>query len=149
LTEAGWLVATVEQRKSFPDRKQTACPLCGHRPLIEIKGDLFGCFDLVAEHPQLQERAYVQVTSYANHAARRNKILASMETKLLLLAGARVVIHSWRKDEDRGRWVLRAEEITLRDFRQAFNYPSDVKGLREIRRREKLPDLPLGASLPF
>ena len=149
LTEEGWLVWTVEQHKSFPDKKQEPCLHCGHQPLVEIKLDLFGCFDLIAEHPLYKERLYVQVTSYTNHATRRNKVLSTFETKLLLMAGARVKIHSWRKDERLNRWVIREEEIKLRDFAQAPHYPNSVREMREIRRRAKAPDLPPGATLRF
>ena len=149
LTDQGWLVSTVEQKKRFPDRKKGPCPQCGHQPMIEVSVDLWNCFDLIAEHPFLKQRLYVQVTSASNHATRRNKVLSSFEANLLLLAGARIVIHSWRKDEKLNRWVARYEEITLKDFAQAPHYPVTVREMREIRRRAKAPDLPPGATLKF
>lgn len=152
LAEEGYLVATVESRKSFPPKdkaKRVPCRACGHQPLIDIKVDLWNCFDLIAEHPQKQERLYVQVTSGAHHAERRNKILASFEAKLVLMAGARILVHSWKKDESINRWTIREEEITLKDFRQAFAYPNTVKELLEIRRKAKKPDLPPGTTLEF
>ncbi len=137
LADEGYLVATVESIKRFPPKdpaKRVPCRACGHAPLVEIKVDLWNCFDLIAEHPQKQERIYVQVTSAANHATRRNKVLSSFEAKLVLLAG---------------RWTIREEEITLKHFQQAFAYPNTVKALQEIRRKAKKPDLPPGTSLPF
>ncbi len=152
LADEGYLVATVESIKRFPPKdpaKRVPCRACGHAPLVEIKVDLWNCFDLIAEHPQKQERIYVQVTSAANHATRRNKVLSSFEAKLVLLAGARIMIHSWKKDERLNRWTIREEEITLKHFQQAFAYPNTVKALQEIRRKAKKPDLPPGTSLPF
>jgi hypothetical protein len=149
LTEEGYLVATVEGKKRFPAKGKGPCRTCGHQPLVEISVDLWNCFDLIAEHPQKRERIYVQVTSHTNHATRRNKILASFEAKLVLLAGARILVHSWRKDERLNRWTIREEEITLKDFQQAPHYPSTVAQLMEIRRRAKKPDLPPGTTLEF
>ena len=149
LTEQGFLVATVEARKSFPDKKKQACRVCGHQPLIEVRTDLFGCFDLLAVHPLTQEVAFVQVTSYEHHSARRNKVLASFETKLVLLAGCKVWIHSWRKDERLNRWVIREEALSLKHFAQAPHYPSTVRQMLEIRRKAKAPDLPVGSTLPL
>ena len=149
LTNEGWLVSTVEQQKSFPDKKKGPCEYCHHQPMVEIRVDLWNAFDLIAEHPLYKERMYIQVTEASNHSHRRNKVLASFEAKLVLLAGARVKIHSWRKDERLNRWVVREEEITLRDFAQAPHYPNSVREMREIRRRAKAPDLPPGATLRF
>ena len=149
LQDQGYLIATVEARKSFPDKKKSACRVCGHQPMIDIKADLFNAFDILAVHPEKKEFAFVQVTSAANHSTRKNKILASMEAKLVLLAGAKIWVHSWRKDEDLNRWVVREEEITLKDYAQAPHYPNNVKQLLEIRRRAKAPDLPPGSTLPL
>ncbi len=149
LTEQGFLVSTVEGLRRFPDKKRSACQACGHQPLIELKTDMWGIFDLVAEHPQKRERVYVQVTgdSGGNHAKRRNAILGSFEAKLVLLAGAKILVQSWRKDTRINRYVLREEEIRLQDFKQAFGYPNTVAELVEIRRKEKKPDLPSGSTL--
>jgi hypothetical protein len=152
LTQEGYLVATVESKKRFPPKdpaKRVPCRTCGHQQLIEISIDLLGFADILAIHPQKREFVLVQATSAANHATRRNKILASFEAKLVLLAGARILVHSWRKDERLNRWTIREEEITLKDFQQAPHYPSTVAQLMEIRRRAKKPDLPPGATLEF
>jgi hypothetical protein len=149
LAARGYLVATVESKKRFPDKKKHACPTCGHTPMIEVSVDLFNCFDLICEHPQRKERMYVQVTDQSNHSKRRNKILASFEAKLVLLAGARILIQSWRKDEKINRYMLREEEIVIADFKQAVSYPDTVAELLEIRRKEKKPDLPPGSTLNF
>ena len=150
LTLEGYLVATVESPKEFPDRKHPVpCRACGHRKMIRIKTDLFNAFDIIGFHPLTREVLLVQVTSAAHHAERKNKILASMEAKLVLLAGCRVMIHSWKKDERHNRWVIREEEITLKDYAHAPHYPNDVQSLREIKAKEKKPDLPPGATLQF
>lgn len=149
LTERGYLVATVEGRKKFPQKDKAECHHC-HRPyLVEIKTDMWNCFDLVAEHPQRKERIYVQVTgdSGGNHATRRNRILASFEAKLVLMAGARILIQSWKKVDNRVQ--VREEEIVLADYKQAFAYPNTVAELVEIRRKAKRPDLPPGTTLPL
>lgn len=146
LEEQGYLTATVESRKRFPAKK-VPCRSCGAQPMVDIKQDLFGCFDLLCVHPQKRETLYVQVTSHTNHATRRNKILASMEAKLVLLAGGRIAVHSWKLDDGINRWIVREEEITLKDFRQAFAYPDTVTQLLEIRRKAKKPDYPADATL--
>jgi hypothetical protein len=149
LAEEGYLVATIESKKEFPDKKERPCFACQHQPMIRIKQDLFGCFDLLAEHPQKRERLYVQVTAGTHHTDRMKKILASFEAKLVLMAGARIIVHTWNKNEDLNRWTVREEEITLKHFKQAFAYPNTVKELMEIRRKEKKPDLPPGSTLPL
>lgn len=150
LTERGYLVATIEGLKRFPDKKKSQCRTCGHTPLIEIKVDLWNCFDLVAEHPQKQERVYVQVTgdSGGNHAARRNRILGAFEAKLVLMAGAKILIQSWKKN-DSNRFVVREEWIVLKDFESAHFYPNTVAELMEIKRKAKKDDLPPGSTLPL
>lgn len=139
LTEQGYLVGTVEKKKKFPDRKKGKCKECGHQPFIEISSDLFEVFDLIAIHPQRQITMLVQTTSANNHATRRNKILASMEAKLVLLGGVKILLQSWGQVQTgKGmRWRPRDEEIALQDFRQAFAYPDTVAGLIEIRQKER------------
>jgi len=154
LQQRGYLVATVEGKKKFPDRKKQECRVCGHRPMIEISVDLWNCFDVLACKPSdgSQENAdfiFVQTTSRSNHAARRNKILASMEAKLVLLSGGRILIQSWRQKEKRAPWQVFDEWITLDQFKQAPHYPNTVAGLAEIKRKEKKPDLPPGTALSF
>ena len=150
LTLAGYLVGTVEGRKRFPDRKKVPCRACGHIPLIEISVDLWNIFDIVAIRPSLEFREiiFVQTTSRTNHSTRRNKILGSMEAKLVLLSGARILLQSWGQNE-KGRWEVRDEWITLKDFESAHHYPETVAELMEIRRKEKKPDLPKGSTLPL
>lgn len=150
LAARGYLVGSVERRKKFPDRKKSACKACGHQPMIEISSDLWEVFDLVAVLPGGDARThlpcvvFVQTTSRNNHSTRRNKILASMESKLVLLSGARILIQSWRQVE---KWQSYDEWITLDMYKQAPHYPNTVAELLEIRRREKAPDLPAGTTL--
>lgn len=162
LTARGYLVGTVEKKKKFPDRKKSACKACGHIPMIEISSDLWEVFDLIALEPRNPPNGdalfraiasnilFVQTTSAANHATRRNKILASMEAKLVLLSGARILLQSWKQpDGPGGRWEARDEWITLSMYDQAPHYPNTVAELVEIRRRAKQPDLPPGSTLPL
>lgn len=149
LTERGYLVGTVESKKRFPDKKKHSCKACGNQPMIEISSDLWNVFDMVIVSPGSFLTAFVQVTSRNNHATRRNKILASMEAKLVLLSGARILIQSWEQKEERGRWEVKDEWITLEHFRTALHYPNTVAELVEIRRKEKKPDLPEGSTLPL
>jgi len=149
LTARGFLVATVERRKSFPDRKKHRCVACGHDPQISVSVDLFGFADILAIHPESGQHLLVQTTSRNNHATRRTKILASMEAKLCLLAGIKILVQSWRLDTKINRWQLYEEWIGLEQFKSAPHYPNDVAGLLEIRRKERKPDLPPGTTLPY
>lgn len=162
LTARGYLVGSVERRKKFPDRKKRPCGVCGHIPMIEISSDLWNVFDIVGVKPgQLQpnpfykvseypEVIFVQTTSRNNHSTRRNKILASMEAKLVLLSGARILLQSWRQEAGaRSRWQNYDEWITLDMYQQAPHYPNTVAELAEIRRKEKKQALPPGSTLPL
>ena len=159
LTERGYLVGTVEKRKKFPDRKKRPCKICGHQPMIEISSDLWEVFDLVAVKPELPSQnhgifftpvAFVQTTSRSNHATRRNKILSSMEAKLVLLGGAHILLQSWEQKGGKGSaWTFTDEWITMEHFKQAPNYPNTVAELLEIRRKSKMDDLPPSAEIPF
>ena len=153
LTARGYLCGSTERRKSFPDRKKHQCKACGHVPLINISVDLWNVFDLVALKLENQmdygNTIFVQTTSRNNHSTRRNKILSSMEAKLVLLSGARILIQSWRQKEARGRWEVLDEWITLDMYAQAPHYPNTVAELVEIRRKEKKQDLPPGTTLKF
>ncbi len=156
LTTRGYLVGSVERRKKFPDRKKGPCRACGHQPMIEISSDLWEIFDIVAVHPfesavgPRQGTIFIQTTTRANHSTRRNKILASIEAKLVLLSGARILIQSWRQEGGGGsRWHCLDEWITLDQFKQAVSYPNTVAELVEIRRKEKKADFPPGTTLPL
>ncbi len=154
LTARGYLVGSVERRKRFPDRKKHPCKACGHTPMIEISDDLWNIFDLVALYPptvglQREPIVFVQTTSRANHSTRRNKILGSMEAKLVLLSGARILLQSWGQKTAGGRWECHDEWIGLDQFKDAHFYPNTVAELVEIRRKERKPDLPAGSTLPL
>lgn len=112
--------------------------------------DLFNCFDIIGFKPNCQDVILVQTTSRANHSTRRNKILASMEAKLILLSGARILLQSWYQLEGKGsRWESKEEFITLDMYQSAPHYPNTVAELVEIKRKAKKPDLPPGSSLPL
>jgi hypothetical protein len=153
LTTRGYLVGSVERRKKFPDRKKGICRACGHQPMIEISSDLWEIFDIVAIRPGPQglisPAIFVQTTSRGNHSTRRNKILASMEAKLVLLSSAQILIQSWRQEKPRAKWIAFDEWITLDKFKQAPNYPNTVAELVEIKRKAKKDDLPPGTTLPL
>lgn len=153
LTARGFLVGTVEKKKKFPDRKKSPCKACGHQPMIEISSDLWEVFDIVAIHPGMigpvTMIVFVQTTSRTNHSTRRNKILASMEAKLVLMSGARILIQSWRQENGSNRWQFFDEWITPDQYKQAPHYPNTVAELVEIRRKEKKSDLPPGTTLPL
>src|SRR5271154_784822 len=92
LTKRGYLCASVEKREQFPDRKKHRCPACGNNPMISVSVDLWNVFDIVAVKPSIpgvvglkDGPVFVQTTSRSHHSTRRNKILASMEAKLVLL----------------------------------------------------------------
>lgn len=153
LTARGYLVGTVEKKKKFPDRKKSPCRACNHQPMIEISSDLWEVFDIVAIDPQILHRdepnraIFVQTTSRNNHSTRRNKILSSMEAKLVLLSGALILIQSWRQENGSNRWQCFDEWITLDMYKQAPHYPNTVAELVEIKRKAKKPDLPAGSTL--
>lgn len=150
LTARGYLVGTVEKKKKFPDRKKSPCRACNHQPMIEISSDLWEVFDIVAIYPVtepcMSQVLFVQTTTRANHSTRRNKILSSMEAKLVLLSGHCILIQSWRQDA-KGHWQAYDEKITLDQYKQAPHYPNTVAELVEIKRKAKKPDLPAGSTL--
>ena len=144
--------------------------------MIEISSDLWEIFDLVAvkpadpstsgwgatqngrltvedfspahlaKHPHI---VFVQTTSRNNHSTRRNKILASMEAKLVLLSGAHILVQSWRQKEPGAKWQVFDEWIGIGDYAQAPHYPNTVEELMEIKRKAKLPDLPPGTEMQY
>jgi len=149
LTARGYLVDTVERKKHFPDKKRSECAFCHHQPMLSKSVDLFNAFDVIAVHPQKMETILVQSTDRTNHAHRRNKILSSMETKLCLMAGLRVLLQSWKKNEKINRWEVAEEWFELSDYKQAPHYPNTVAELVEIKRKAKMPDLPPHTTLPL
>jgi hypothetical protein len=160
LRDRGYLVGSVERRKKFPDKKKHKCNACGNIPMVEISSDLWEIFDLIAIHP-LETRqvgstcyrhkspiVFVQTTDRSNHSHRRNKILGSMEAKLVLLSGAKILVQSWSQEAGHGsRWQCFDEWITLDMYKEAPHYPNTVAELMEIKRKAKLPDLPPGTEL--
>jgi len=148
LRSKGYLCETVEKWKRFPDYKKGKCRSCGNTPLIGVRVDLFGFADIIALR---QERAvsvripggtfqtsseivFVQVTSASNHASRRNKILASPEAKLCILAGCSILIQSWRKKDN--RWMPMDEWITVDQF--CAGLPSSAEEFYKDQARAKL-----------
>lgn len=158
LRQRGYLTASVERRKVFPAKGKQQCKACGQTPLISIASDLFNVFDMIALRPHKSGESegghivLVQVTSSANHAARRNKILVSSEAKLCLLSGCDVLIQSWRKKGN--RWVALDEWIDLNQFGPqqldtVEQFYEDQARLKLLDRKSKLPALPPGSTLHF
>lgn len=152
LRNKGYLTGSVERRKRFPARGKAACKACGAFPMIDIASDLWNVFDLIAIKPLVSSdsghpRLFVQVTSASNHADRRNKIIASSEAKLCLLAGNAILIQSWRKKDN--RWQAYDEWISLDQF--VFGLPDTVEQFYADEQRKKLLErgTPPGKELPL
>lgn len=143
--EEGYVIASVERRKRFPDRKKRRCGACGNVPLIDIRNDLWNCFDLLACKPSSPPKlVLIQTTSGANHAIRRTKVLTCPEARFWLLSGGSICIQSWAKGADR-RWHARNEWLSVDHFPRSL--PATVAELYESRRREKLPEYPEDTTL--
>lgn len=149
LTDRGYLIDTVERKKEFPDKNRLPCAVCKHQPSLKKSVDLFNFADVIAVHPQKKEIILVQSTDRSDHSKRRNKILASMEAKLCLMSGLRILLQSWKKNEARNRWEVAEEWFTLADYKQAISYPDDVATLMEIKRKAKKSALPPGSTIKF
>jgi hypothetical protein len=113
--------------------------------MVDIASDLWNVFDLIALKPfgigtavqsilDTPNMIFVQVTSSSNHAARRNKIIASSEAKLCVLAGARVLVQSWKKVQH--RYQSHDEFITLDQF--VYGLPETIEQYQEDQVRQKL-----------
>ena len=143
----GYLVASVERRKSFPAQGKGKCAQCGRLFMIDISVDLWNVFDLLLIRPIWQggiaNVVLLQVTSASHHSTRRNKILACGEAKLLSVAGIRVGIESWKKKVN--RWQPTDEWFHIDDFE--VELPTTAAALYEMQRKAKLPDLPAGTTL--
>lgn len=72
--------------------------------------DLFGILDLLCIRDG--EIVGVQTTSYANASARIRKIKESPLIHIILSSGIKVVVHGWRKVDN--RWTVREVEINER-----------------------------------
>jgi hypothetical protein len=133
--ERGYIVGSVERRKRFPARGKPRCRACGAVPMVDISSDLWNCFDLIACAP-MSNIFLIQVTSASNHAARRNKILASPEAKFFVMSqSGTICIQSWQKKNN--RWQSRDEFITLDQFPRSL--PETVEQFYDEQRIKKLP----------
>ena len=90
LRNLGYICAPVEQWITFPDRNKFG-------KNIRIKRDCFNFADIVACHADVSGTLYIQTTSAANQAARRNKILASDEAVTVLRSHNKIHVHGWHK----------------------------------------------------
>ena len=148
LRSKGYLTASVERRKRFPDPKSKKCAACGSVRMLDIASDLWNVFDLIAIRPM--NTTFVQVTDSTSHSKRRNKIIASAEAKLCILAGARILIQSWKKVQN--RYQVHDEWITLDQFvfglaDTAEQFYEDQARLKLLDRKAKLPAIPPGHAL--
>lgn len=149
----GYLTASVEKRKRFPDPKSRKCQACGSVRMLDLAQDLWNVFDLIAIQLGnecdcgyfIPDMVFIQVTSVGNHATRRKKILSSAEARLCLLAGCRILIQSWRKEAN--RWQPRDEWITRDQFIEGL--PNTAEEFYEAQRKSKLDNLPAGSTLTF
>lgn len=87
-------------------------------PYTRKRKDLFGFVDIVAVLASTGDPFFVQTTSGANLAARRDKIIglaAEFPAVAALIRTGRVVLHGWSKRGPRGKrktWTLREEIVT-------------------------------------
>lgn len=153
LRSKGYLTASVERRKRFPQRGTAPCKACGAVKMLDIAADLWNVFDLIAVKPGGRGLTiFVQVTSASNHAARRNKIIASPEAKLCILSGCSILIQSWRKKDNRWKpldeWISRDQFVSgLPETVEQFY--EDQARLNLLDRKKRLPTLPPGSTLPL
>ncbi len=81
--------------------------------------DLFGVFDIVAMKKDSPGILAIQVTSGSNHAARKDKVLASADAALWADCGGRIWVMSWRLAGMKGArklWEPRMDVIKASDF---------------------------------
>ena len=145
--EQGYLVDSVERRKRFPAKGKRKCSACGHVPMVDISVDLWNVFDVLAIEPARDARAcnvmFIQVTDYSDRSKRREKILTSGAAKLCAVAGARILLESWKKRDN--RWVPTEEWITLDQF--PIELPTTAEAFYEMERKRKLPEFPPGTAI--
>ena len=112
LRETGYSVCVVE--KWVPNSPQ------GFKgPLITR--DAWGFGDLLACKAHVPGAILVQTTSGPNASARLEKMKSIPEAQTWLLAGNRIVIHSWLRRGPRGErklWSCREVEVTLELLRE-------------------------------
>jgi hypothetical protein len=118
LRDDGWLVATVESWKRFPDFRKGACKCCHQTPMVQLRQDLWGFADLLALSPN-GSHYLVQVTDGSNHAKRMVKIMndpeAAPHALRALKFGMKILVMSWALGGPRGErktYKMRMEEVT-------------------------------------
>lgn len=109
LEEAGWYVEKTEHWNHF----------------AKVRNDLLGFADLIALPKTIDANfaILVQATSYTNHSARKQKILASKTARLWHKTGGQIWIISWRKigkDKRKDVWAPRVECITTEEEAQTL-----------------------------
>jgi|SRR5277367_6459308 len=98
LRERGYIVATVEQWITFPDRATGKT--------IRTRRDCFGFADLLACNPEKHGALLVQTTTRTHQSSRRNKILISIDALTWLQAGNAIHVHGWAQVGERGKRKL-------------------------------------------
>ena len=118
----GWQVAFVETWNHYGGMRR----------------DLFGFADLLAIREGFPGVLAIQVTSTANHAARRRKILASPLSKIWLAAGNEIELVSWYPAKS-------AKLLRVEFFSASGNYSNDAAKESSANRRSRQPRVPAAA----
>lgn len=89
-------------------------------PFAKKRKDLLGFADILCQ-TYGQPVVLLQVTSYSNMSARKNKILALDSALIWLSTGGRIVVEGWHKKPKKPgskqlTWQARVVEIRLEDF---------------------------------
>lgn len=79
-------------------------------PGANIRKDLWTFCDVLCLHRESAELVAVQTTSYANIAARVNKITDCELTPLIRKAGIAIHVHGWRKVGN--RWQVKVKDLS-------------------------------------
>lgn len=120
LEEQGYIVALVERTVNVPRKDEESKP--GFKKRFINKFDAFGFADLIAVRAGDVGTLYIQTTTASHQAERRTKILDLGVTKLILQSQNRIVVHGWKKKQQRGveRWIVIVSECKLVDGKPTF-----------------------------
>lgn len=104
----GYVVALVERSIDVPK-------FPGSTERFKNKFDAFGFADLAAIHPQKTGTLWVQVTDHKHRAEHEQKILEATKAPVILQAGNRIQLHTWKAAKRQGLkiWNLRIQSAQL------------------------------------
>jgi len=119
LRDRGWVAATVESLKRFPDKKVPACHTCGAQKMVMVRSDLFGFGDILAFNNT--NVLIVQSTTKANMSTRWAKIRGLAEARAWVGCDGSIApverllaVHGWWQ---KGRyWQLKEKLVSPSDF---------------------------------